>query len=233
MLGRIAQCLAKALLVSLVVLGAFGAIMLLPAQEAPEFLIRAQHFEEAYFAEYPDHRFGRSVRGELLMKRYFFRDLREAQMGPEGLRFFREAEECLKSEGIETRDYVPYHQIQWYLYKEGWSLVGHNASEFRGAWFVTHIVLKDDMVGRVLEETIRHEIIHHMVGPTQHPLMPGQVGRCLPALMLDEREEEDARVTRTRRAFPFGFSTVRGKRLGPRSKFRDELMGRPGVPLGP
>jgi len=232
-LGRVVQSLAKALMVSMVVIGAFGTFMLLPAQEAPEFLIRAKHFEEAYFSEYPENRFGRSPRGELLLKRYFFRDLRKAQMGPEGLRFYREAEECLKHEGIETRDYAPYHQIQWHLFAEGWSFVGSRASEFKGAWFIDSIVLKDDLAGQDLEQTIRHELIHLMVGPTQHPMMPDEVGHCLPALMLDEREVQDAGFTRSSRAFPFGFSTVRGERVGPRSKFRHEQLGGTGVPLGP
>jgi hypothetical protein len=203
-----------------------GVATIVVAQDIPDTLVRAKFLEDELFALYPEFDDGDN--------RYYFEELRPIQMPAEAWRWYRETKLCLQKEGKELTEHVSFNEIKWFEYASGWNFRDHRAVELRGAWFGKSIVLHNVMTGDYLEETIRHEMVHALIGLTTHPLTATVVGRCQPGLMLDSRKDGSrAEPTRTRRAFPWGVRSFRDERMGPRSPFGDGGVGGPGEQLGP
>jgi len=215
--------------VMVTVLGFAGlGVSTFAAQDVPDFLIRNDQIAEELWEKYPSMK--------AYDNSYYFQDIRPVTMAPEGLRWFREMEACFRQNDIEIIDHIPYHRIQFKLFKQGWNMKDHQAVEIAGAWFVHTIVLKDDLPGDRLEQVVRHEFVHHLIGLTTHPLTPANVGPCQPLLMLDRRKNKDndrAEPTRPRGAFPGGWGAFRDERMGPQPPLGDGGMGGPGEWVGP
>jgi len=196
---------------------------LITAQEAPEVFTRQPvAWEERLFEEFP-------VFAAMDPRPKWVFDQLQPAAGPKyGKRWFKEMRECLVEEGYELRDHLDYEDLKFYLFREGWSFRDHGGTQLRGVWY-PGVLLLEIATGKT-ELTIRHEMVHELIGLTRHPMTASVVGRCQPGLMLDG---EHARAKRTRRAFPFGRFGFPLERVGPRPGFRDELMGGTGVQLGP
>jgi hypothetical protein len=194
-------------------------------QEAPRTLTTYPPFEAVLYEAFPEL-------ADPEPAEYFFVDLRQVRTPRHALRWFREMRECLEGEGLEIREHIPLKDIKFYRYSAAWAMRNHRATELRGVWFVESVAYHDILNSSMAEQTIRHEFIHHLIGLTHHPLTPVIVGRCMPALMLDERKYKDAGSKRPRGALPQGFWRLRNERVGPVPLGRDGVVGRSGIEVG-
>ncbi len=207
---------------------AIGAVGMTDAQETPVEVYTRQPiaWEQRLFDEFPEWVAGM----EPALPKWVFDGLRPSEGPKQGERWYREMRACLVDEGYELRATVAdYEDLKFYLFREGWSFRDHRGTQLKGAWYPGIIVL-EIAEGRT-ELTIRHEMIHELIGLTRHPLTASVVGPCQPGLMLDRLHGAESQDPR--RALPFGRFGFPQQRVGPRTRFHYELMGGAGVQLGP
>lgn len=195
-------------------------------QQEPRVLLQHLPFETLLYETYPE-----LANPEPTV--YVFSELREVRPPRQAERWFEEMKTCLISEGQKIREYLPIDEVKFYEFTMSWGLKNHRGVELRGVWFVESIAYHDVLTVSMKEQTIRHEMIHHLIGLTHHPLTPRVVGQCMPALMLDERKDKDAGSARTGGALPPRFWRLRNERMGPVPFGRDGVVGVPRIQVGP
>lgn len=195
-------------------------------QQEPRVLLQHLPFETLLYKTYPE-----LTKPEPTV--YVFEGLREVRAPRQAERWLEEMRVCLVSEGKEIREHTSMDETKFYQYAAAWSMKNHRATELRGVWFVESIATHDVLDSSMLEQTIRHEMVHHLIGLTYHPLTPKIVGRCMPILLMDERKDKDAGSTKPSRALPPGFRGIRGQRVGPGTLGRDGVLGSPRVFVEP
>lgn len=183
---------------------AVGAVWGQEVEEIPKVLVQAPTFDDPLYEEYDD----------LEHREFYFRGLRRTVLHPEWKVWYEEHQECLLQEGWVLRENrLPLSEVMFYFFDEGWRHVRYEGGQIRGVWAVTRIGIMYEPGNPVeMEDTVRHELVHHLIGRTDHP-MAWVVGRCAPIVLAGELDAELSRVGRT---FPFGVRRIPGQRVGPR-----------------